>query len=362
MSQHFIPVVSSMGKPLMPTTNQKADKLIEKGRAIRSFDRGIFYIQLLDREDGYTQPIAVGIDPGSKKEAITLKSEAQTYLNIQADAVTWVKDAEETSTTMRRNRRGRKTPYRKCRPNRRQGQFKLPPSTRARWGWKLRLCQWLARYYPIDAFVVEDIAASTKPSKQCWNKSFSPLEVGKAWFYAELGKIASVETRQGYETKELRDSLGLKKSKSKLSDKFEAHCVDSWVLANWWVGGHTEPDNTAMLYLVPLHFHRRQLHRLQPEKGSIRKPYGGTLSLGFKRGSWVRHAAYGVCYVGGASAGHLSLHDMQTGKRLTQNAKSADLKFLCTASWRIRKEERVFVETIKPILASKSQSQRASPA
>src|SRR6266478_1444860 len=78
----------------------RARQLLRKGRAIRGFDRGLFYIQLLDREDGDLQPIAVGIDPGSKKEAITVKSAAHTYLNIQADAVTWVKNAEETSTTM----------------------------------------------------------------------------------------------------------------------------------------------------------------------------------------------------------------------------------------------------------------------
>jgi hypothetical protein len=226
------------------------------------------------------------------------------------------------------------------RSNRRQGQFKLPPSTRARWGWKLRLCRWLARYYPISAFVVEDVAASTKPGKRRWNKSFSPLEVGKQWFYSQLGQIAPVETRQGYETQALRDELGLKKSSQKLSDKFEAHCVDSWVLANALVGGHTAPDHTAVLYIVPLRFHRRQLHRLQPEKGGIRKPYGGTLSLGFKRGSWVRHPKYGVCYVGGTTAGTVSLHRQQDGERIARvKVYTLTLRFLCTASWRIRQSQ-----------------------
>lgn len=337
--QKFVPVVSSTGKPLMPTTNKKADKLIEKGRAVRRFDRGLFYIQLTDREDGYTQPIAVGIDPGSKKEALTVKSEAHTYLNVQADAVTWAKASEETSTQMRRSRRGRKTPYRQMRVNRNQGQFKLPPSTRARWGWKLRLCHWLARRFPIAAFVVEDIAAMTKPGKRRWNRSFSPLEVGKQWFYRQLGQLAEVHTRKGYETKADRDALGLKKSKQKMSDNFTAHCVDSWVLANWWVGGHTAVDNTAMLYIVPLRFHRRQLHMLRPAKGGVRKPYGGTMSLGFKRGSWVRHPKWGVCYVGGNFKGRLSLHSLQDGKRLTQAAKPEDCQFLTFAAWRLRKGE-----------------------
>jgi hypothetical protein len=337
--QHYVPVVSSTGKPLMPTSNKKADKLIGQGRALRRFDRGLFYIKLLDREDGYTQPIAVGIDPGSKKEAFTVKSEAHTYLNIQADAVTWVKDAEAVSTQMRRARRYRKTPYRKMRVNRNQGQVRLPPSTRARWGLKLRLCQWLARYYPIETYVVEDIAAVTKKGSRKWNQSFSPLEVGKQWFYAELSKLGQVKLYQGYETAAERNALGLKKSKAKLADTFEAHCVDSWVLANLGVGGHTAPDNKAMLYIVPLRFHRRQLHRLQPETGGIRSPYGGTVSMGFKRGSWVKHPKYGLVYVGGASHGRISLHSLQDGKRLCQNAKPEDCILLTYASWRTRKEK-----------------------
>jgi RRXRR protein len=336
----YVPVLSATGKALMPCHPARARELVRKGRATRRFDRGLFSIRLTEREEGAVQPIAVGIDPGSKKEAFTVKSEAHTYLNLQADAVTWVGEAEETSSRMRRSRRSRQTPYRPCRPNRRQGQFRLPPSTRARWAWKLRLCIWLARYFPIETFVVEDIAATTKKGKRKWNASFSPLEVGKTWFYAELRQLARVETRQGYETKALRDALGLKKSKAKLSDTFEAHCVDSWVLANAWTDGHTQPDHTAMLYVVPLRFHRRQLHRFQPEKGGVRKRYGGTLSLGFKRGSWVKHPKYGLCYVGGTLGKTLSLHDMQTGKRITQTAKPTDLTFVCTASWRLRKGER----------------------
>jgi len=342
MSQRYVPVIGSTGKPLMPTTNQRANALLRRGRAIKGFDRGVFYIQLLDRADGETQLVAVGIDPGSKKEAITLKSAAHTYLNIQADAVTWVQDAEETSTTMRRARRYRKTPYRKERTNRNQGRIPLPPSTKARWQLKLRLCRWLARYYPIDVFVVEDVKAETRKGKGGqWNRSFSPIQVGKDWLYWQLGKIAPVRPVSSFETYQERQRLGLKKSTNKMSDSFNAHCVDSWTLANMEIGGHIEPDNTAMLYIVPLRFHRRQLHRLQPEAGGVRKPYGGTRSLGFKRGSWVRHSKYGVCYVGGSSEGCISLHDMQTAKRLTQNAKPADLKFLCTASWRTRKGERV---------------------
>src|SRR5215475_1011783 len=208
----YVPVVSSTGKPLMPCHPARARELVRKGRALRRFNRGVFSIKLVDREDGVTQPIAVGIDPGSKKEAFTVKSEVRTFLNIQADAVTWVKDAVETRRNLRRSRRFRKTPCRENRANRARGG--LAPSTRARWGWKLRIATWLSRLYPIRSFVVEDVCAVSKQFQGKWNSSFSPLEVGKHWFYDQLAKIARVETKAGWETKEPRDAHGLKKSRN----------------------------------------------------------------------------------------------------------------------------------------------------
>ena len=335
--QPFIPVISANGKRLMPTTNRKADRLIASGRALRRFSRGLFYIQLTDRADGYTQPIAVGIDSGSKKEAFTVQSTAHTFLNVQADAVTWVKEHIKTRRQMRRVRRYRKTPCRACRPNRLRGRICLPPSTRARWDWKLRLLRWLARHYPITDVVIEDIAATTRKGKRRWNESFSPLQVGKLWIFGQVEQIAELTVVPSRFTSGLRDQAGLAKSRAKLSDRWDAHCVDSFVLASYRVGGPSRPGSTAILYITPLQFHRRQLHRLQPEKGGKRKPYGGTISLGLKRGSWVRHPRYGIVYVGGTRAeGSLSLHELQTGKRLTTHAKVGDCQFLCTASWRVR--------------------------
>ena len=87
--QPMVPVVSATGKPLMPTTHRRANRLLARGRALRRFDRGLFYIKLLDRADGYTQPVALGIDPGSKREAFVVQSPQHTLLNIQAEAVTW---------------------------------------------------------------------------------------------------------------------------------------------------------------------------------------------------------------------------------------------------------------------------------
>jgi hypothetical protein len=317
----------------MPTTSSRARRWVKQHKATYFWKKGVYCVRLnIEPSDRKTQEIAVGIDPGSKREGFTVKSQAHTYLNIQANAVDWVKDAVEVRRNMRRARRFRKTPCRKNKSNRSKSPF--PPSTKARWGWKLKICNWLKKIFPITDFIVEDIKARTFKGARKWNRSFSPLEVGKKWFYEEISKLGKLYTKQGYETKELRDSLGLKKSKAKLSDRFDAHCVDSWVLANHVVGGHTEPDNERILKVIPLRFHRRQLHALQPAKGGIRRPYGGTMSLGFKRGSLVRHKTWGLTYIGGVGKTGISLHDLQTGDRVCRNAKHIDLKVLTILTWK----------------------------
>jgi hypothetical protein len=331
-----VPVVDQNQKPLMPTTSARARRWIRDGKATPFWDRGIFCIRLNREPSGTaTQPIIVGIDPGSKREGITVKSAAHTYLNIEAEAVTWVSDAVTTRREMRRARRFRNTPCRANRSNRARGG--LPPSTKARWQWKLRLARWLAGIFPIFEFVVEDIKATTHHRGRRWNSSFSPLEVGKAWFYEELELIAPVIKRSGWETKLLRDELGLHKAKNKTATVFSAHCVDSWVLANSLTGGHRAPDNQDLLAVVPLRFHRRQLHRLQPETGGVRKPYGGTHSHGLKRGGLVQHTKFGLAYIGGYLRGRVSLHSLVDGKRITQKAKLSDCRIRSPYnSWRTR--------------------------
>jgi hypothetical protein len=330
----FVPVVDQHQHPLMPTTPPRARRWIKSGQATPFWKGGVFCIRL-NREPSVkeVQPIAVGIDPGSKKEGYSVRSEAHTYLNIQADARAGVKDSVKQRRRMRRARRQRTTPYRQPRQNHKQSKKKLPPSTRARGPRKLRLACFLCHLFPVSVFVVEDIKARTT-GKRRWDRSFSPLEVGKQWFYRELGKLAPVQTKQGYETQALREQLGLKKISKKLAQVWEAHCVDAWVLAYAAMGGHTTPDHTQPLCITPLAWHHRQLHRLEPEQGGKRKPYGGTLSLGLKRGTLVTHPTSGKAYVGGTMDGKLSLHAPATGKRLTQTARLTDCHPIKLLRWR----------------------------
>src|SRR5215467_1802929 len=332
----FVPVVDRYQQPLMPTTPSRARRWIKSGKATAFWKGGLFCVRLnAEPAAREVQPLAVGIDPGSKREGHSVLSAAHTYLNIQAQARDGVKDAEQESTRMRRTRRARTTPCRKPLQNRKQSKQKLPPSTRARWQWKLRLARFLCQLFPVSVFVVEDIKARTQ-GKRRWDQSFSPLEVGKAWFYAELSKLAPVQTKRGYETKALREQLGLKKSSKKLAEVWEAHCIDAWVGAVSAVGGKTAPDNRRLVCMAPFVWYHRQLHRFQPEKGGKRKPYGGTLSQGIKRGTLVKHPKWGKATIGGTRDGRVSLHDPETNRRLTQAASITDCQPIKLLRWRLR--------------------------
>jgi hypothetical protein len=328
-----VPVVNKKGFPLMPTSSWRAARWVKSRKATPFWSRGVWCVRLnVEPSAKKSQPIAIGIDPGSKREAFTVKSEKRTFLNVLIYAIDWVKEAVEARRNMRRARRFRKTPCRAPRFDNRKKEG-MPPSTLARWNWKLRVSKWLSRLFPISDFVVEDIKAKSKGQRK-WDVSFSPLEVGKHWFYEELNKLALVTTKQGWETKALRDLIGLKKTHSKLNETFSAHNVDSWVLARSVVGGKEKPDNRDLLIIVPLRFHRRQLHALQPSKNGTRRPYGGTRSLGLKRGCLVKHSKHKLCYVGGFSKGGISLHSLDTGDRICRSVKLTNLKFISFGGFR----------------------------
>ena len=111
MAINFVPVVDANRIPLMPTSGKRARKLIQRGDATPFFSHGIFCIRLNRKPSGsHTQPIAVGVDPGSKREGFSIRSQAHDYLNLDADAKTWVGKKLQARRVMRQVRRYRKTP------------------------------------------------------------------------------------------------------------------------------------------------------------------------------------------------------------------------------------------------------------
>jgi RRXRR protein len=248
-----------------------------------------------------------------------------------------VKKAVENRRTLRRARRSRLW-RRPCRnQNRLSGQQRLPPSTRSRWEAKARIVRQLLTILPLTAVVVEDVQAATRPGTgRTWNASFSPVQMGKAHLYSMLRALGlTLQLRAGWQTKQLRVEYGLTKSPEKSQRAFSSHAVDAWVLAAC-VGGTEAPTCTRLWYVVPVQLHRRQLQRLQADHGGVRKPYGGTRSLGFRRGTLVWHPRYGICTSGGSvrERGRVSLHAYRTNRRLTQAATPADCQVRTVVAFR----------------------------
>ena len=332
----FVPVTSQKGQKLMPTHANKAGMLIKKGLATPYWSNGIFCIRLnYATEDEYTQDIVVRVDPGSQKEGFTVKSESHTYLNVQADAHSGVGKKVEKRRELRRGRRSRKCPNRKNRTNRLANSARIPAGTRARWDWKLRILDWLSKLYPVTHVCVEDIKARTIERAKKWNTSFSPLEVGKQWFYTEIRKRWELRTLQGWQTQEIRDRLGLKKSSKKLAETFDAHCVDSWCLAYHTVAGDSIPDNTSIFCISPIPIRRRELHRQNPQKGGKRPRYGGTTFNGLVKNTLVKHVRHGLTRISGFGKAGISLSSLE-GQRLCQNAKISDCKVLTRLNFNYR--------------------------
>ena len=321
----------------MPCTPAKARHLLKSGAARPKRNKlGLFYVQLCYEQEPDNQSLVAGIDPGSKFEGYSVVGTIDTVLNLMVEAPVHVKEAVATRRAMRRARRYRKW-RRPKRFNRSRRPNRIPPSTRSRWEAKARVIAHLKRILPLTDVVVEDVQAATRPGTGSkWNLAFSPVQVGKEHLYRLLREMDLVlHTRQGWQTQQLREHYGLKKTQSKSRQSFESHAVDAFVLAASFSGAQ-RPTCTRLWYLVSSRLHRRQLHRLQASTGGGRQPYGGTRSCGLKRGTIVLHPRYGRCTVGGFDRKKqtISLHEYRTNKRLTQAARVIDCRVLTWVSWR----------------------------
>ncbi len=341
----WVPVLSSIGKPLMPCHPARARQLVKKGKAIKRYLKGIFCIQLTERVDGYTQPIAIGVDPGSKMNGYCVKSGDHTYLNIQQHAKNGqaVKDAVETRANARRARRGRKTPCRQPRFNNRGKKNWIPPSTRARWQHIWNTIQMFSRLYPITHVAVEDIFTELKKGEKRRNSNFSPIMAGKNWLYNRImDEGYELKKLRGNTTAKLRRDAGVYKDPRKLDFNFYTHAVDAWVLANSIVGGHLYPEYIGLTKMKRYECCRRQLHRLNPSEGGARARYGGTiLPHGLRKGTIVKYTpkkaprGYLTLVTGHSEKTGYSLNLLDGSKRYSQKGKLECMQILHQTKWLI---------------------------
>ncbi len=131
-------VLDKHHKPLMPCTEKRARLLLERGRA-RIHKMYPFTIRLVDRlqENSGLQETRIKLDPGSKTTgvAVTLDGATGTKAILLGEIVhkTGIKEKLDSRRMLRRNRRNRKTRYRKARfLNRKKEKGWLPPSLESR--------------------------------------------------------------------------------------------------------------------------------------------------------------------------------------------------------------------------------------
>lgn len=312
----------------MPCKERRARTMMAKGRAKPYWKDGIFCIVL--QEEPFTrkyQKVVIGIDPGTKREGITVTTEQRVVMNITSNAITHIKDKIELRRIFRRSRRQRKNPYRKCRRNRKNTykEGRVVPSIKSRWDAKLRIVKKLKEILPITDISVEDVAARTIKHSKNWNTLFSTLEYGKTYFYTNLYKMGfNICKWEGFDTYNWRTNAGYKKTSKKLKDLWDAHNVDSHCLCEMLLGHRIEPIKIMyrIIFFCPM---RRNLFKKSTLKGGVRRRDGGSISLGLKKYTLVRHPKHGLSIVGGNMKGRLSLHDIHTNKRLAQNIKISDI-------------------------------------
>src|SRR5258708_25519936 len=325
-------VIDTNSRVLMPCHPAKARLLFKAGKAKPRWNKlGLFCVQLTYEQEPDNQPLVVGVDPGSKWEGFSVVGSKDTVVNLMAEAPNHVKKAVTTRRTMRRARRFRKWRRPKRFNNRLARKKRIPPSTRSRWEAKARIVAQLKKVLPLTALVVEDVQAVSREGKGGkWNLAFSPVQVGKEHLYRLLVERGlKGHLKAGWQTKELRERCGLKKTRSKSRQSFDSHAVDGWVMAAS-VSGAAKPSCTRLCSIVGAQLHRRQLHRLQASTGGERKPYGSTRALGLKRGTLVRHAKYGVCTVGGFDRhpNTISFHAYRRNTPLPQGAKRQEWRVM----------------------------------
>ena len=125
-------VLNMRGEPLMPCTQRKARLLLKEGKAI-IYQYNPFTIKLTYATGETKQNCSLGIDTGSKNIGFAITSEDKILFKGEVELRQDVKSNLDTRRMYRRDRRNRKTRYRKPRfSNRKRTEKWLPPSLQNR--------------------------------------------------------------------------------------------------------------------------------------------------------------------------------------------------------------------------------------
>ena len=152
----MIYVRSKEGSVLMPT--ERCDKigyLLRHGKA-HVVSRVPFVVQLDYDSTIYTQDVNLGIDAGSKHIGVSASSEKKEMLAAQVELRSDIVKLLSTRSELRRNRRNRKTRYRKARfDNRKKKDGWLAPSVEQKIESHLKVIRLVHKLLPITKTTIE---------------------------------------------------------------------------------------------------------------------------------------------------------------------------------------------------------------
>ena len=230
--------VKYKGKPLMPMKSNRVSKFVGLKKGKIRYDRKlkIHYLQLLETPSDFeTQDITIGIDPGSSFDGFSVVSSDTHHVNIEL-----IQRAKKGKTSIKsfKTRQAQNRGVRRSRLRHRPIRFdnrtsnKMTPTIRANVEFREWLITGLCGLYPITRVVIEDVRFNH--SKNQNGRAFSLVEQGKTELYQWIKNRGLIlELYSGWNTKKLRINTfgGDPKVSDKGSKSFEAHCVDSFVLA-----------------------------------------------------------------------------------------------------------------------------------
>lgn len=148
-------VLNKYEKPLMPCKPAKARKLLKNKKAI-VINREPFTIKLLYGSSGYKQNISLGVDPVSKIIGLSATTEKKELFASNVELRNDIVNLISTRKEYRKNRRSRKTRYRKPRfDNRRKKEGWIAPSIKNKIDTHLKVIENIYKILPITKLIVE---------------------------------------------------------------------------------------------------------------------------------------------------------------------------------------------------------------
>ncbi|MCL1819585.1 MAG: RNA-guided endonuclease IscB [Oscillospiraceae bacterium] len=151
-------VISKDGKPLMPTTPARAKKKLRSGKA-KCIRRTPFTIKLTYDSKEFTQPLTHGIDTGSSiiGSAVVDNNGEVVYLS-EIEIRNDITDKMKQRAKYRRNRRNRKTRYRKARWQHRKNSIRndrFSPTMTSKINSHLKEIRFVKSILPITHLILE---------------------------------------------------------------------------------------------------------------------------------------------------------------------------------------------------------------